>query len=318
MANILVVDDEPGLRDIISVVLSDDGHEVITASSGEAALELFKNNAFPIVMTDIFMEKMTGIDLLHEIKQLSPATEVVIMTSNASLESATAALRSGAFDYLTKPFEDLEAISSIVQRAAEKVEQGRKKETKVAHLERVERNANELEQLNTRLQYLANRDALTKLYNRRYFLETLEREFLRAQRHTHPFSVVFVDLDHFKQYNDTFGHPAGDDLLTGLAELITKCARGDTIAARYGGEEFVLLLPETLKDDAYIFAERLRKNVEEYPFPGRESQPLGQVSLSLGVAAFPEDGSDCAALIARADEAMYQAKNNGRNRVVCC
>ena len=116
MNRILVVDDEEGLRNIISQVLRDDGHEVVTASSGEAALETFKNAPFPIVMTDIFMEKMTGIDLLHEIQKLDPSTQVVIMTSNASLESATAALRSGAYDYLTKPFEDLDAISSVINR----------------------------------------------------------------------------------------------------------------------------------------------------------------------------------------------------------
>ena len=252
---------------------------------------------------------------VREIKQLNPATQVVIMTSQASLDSATAALRSGAFDYLTKPFEDLDAISSIIKRVADKVELDRQNESKVAHLEQ---NANELEHLNTRLSYLANRDALTKLYNRRYFLDAFHREFDRSKRHGRIFSLLFMDLDHFKQYNDTKGHPAGDDLLSGLAELITKTSRNTTIAARYGGEEFILLVPETPKDGAHIFAERLRKSIEDYPFRGRESQPLGRVTLSIGVSTFPEDGSDCETLIARADEAMYKAKANGRNRVVCC
>ncbi len=150
MKRILVVDDEEGLRNIISQVLSDNGHEVTTASSGEAALEIFKNTPFPIVMTDIFMEQMTGIDLLHEIRSLNPTTQVVIMTSNASLESATAALRSGAYDYLTKPFDDLDAISSVISRAAEKVELIRQNE----------RSKAELKDLNTQLTDLAIRDAL--------------------------------------------------------------------------------------------------------------------------------------------------------------
>ncbi len=313
MERVLVVDDEEGLRNIISQVLSDDGHEVITASSGEAALEIFKDTPFPVVMTDIFMQEMTGIDLLHKIKALNPNTQVVIMTSNASLESATAALRSGAYDYLTKPFEDLDAISSVIRRAAEKVGLILKNETMLDHLEK---NAQELEQLNKQLKHLATRDGLTGLYNRRYFLEALELEFSRSKRHGRTFSLLFIDLDHFKHYNDTFGHPAGDALLKGLAEVITESSRRTTIVARYGGEEFVLLCPETPKDGARIFAERLRKSVEEHPFHGGESQPSGRVTLSIGVSTYPEDGSDSKTLISRADQAMYQAKKNGRNRVV--
>ncbi len=314
MERVLVVDDEEGLRNIISQVLSDDGHDVTTASSGEAALEVFKNTPFPIVMTDIFMEKMTGIDLLHEIRGLDPGTQVVIMTSNASLESATAALRSGAYDYLTKPFEDLDAISSVIDRAAEKVELIRQNETMVDHLKK---STHALEHLNTQLKDLAIRDALTGLFNRRYFLEALDMEFSRSQRHSRVFSLLFIDLDHFKHYNDTFGHPAGDDLLKGLAELITKDSRDTTVVARFGGEEFILLVPETPKDGARIFAERLRKCIEEHPFHGRESQPSGQVTLSIGVSTYPVDGSDSETLISRADQAMYQAKESGRNQVVC-
>ena len=314
MESILVVDDEEGLRSIISQVLSDDGYEVITASSGEAALEIFKNTPFPIVMTDVFMQEMTGIDLLHEIKALNPNTQVVIMTSNASLESATAALRSGAYDYLTKPFEDLEAITSVINRAAKKWELIQQKETMVDSLKK---NTHDLEELNAQLKNLAIRDPLTGLFNRRHFLEALELEFSGSQYHGRAFSLLFIDLDHFKHYNDTFGHPAGDDLLKELAKLLTKGSRDTTIVARYGGEEFILLVPATPKDRARIFAERLRKSVEEHLFHGRESQPSGQMTLSIGVSTYPEDGSDIETLISRADQAMYQAKENGRNRVVC-
>ena len=281
MERILVVDDEEGLRSIISQVLSDDGYEVTTAPSGEAALEIFKNTPFSIVMTDVFMGKMTGIDLLHEIKALDPNSQVVIMTSNASLESATAALRSGAYDYVTKPFEDLDAISSVIRRAAEKVKLILQNETMVDHLEK---NAQELEQLNKQLKYLATRDALTGLYNRRYFLEALQLEFARSKRHGRVFSLLFIDLDNFKQYNDTFGHPAGDALLKGLAEVISRTSRNTSIVARYGGEEFIILAPEAPKDGAQIFAERLRQCVEEHPFHGRESQPAGRVTLSIAGA----------------------------------
>jgi len=314
MKRILVVDDEEGLRNIISQVLTDDGYEVTTAPSGEAALEIFKNTPFPIVMTDIFMHEMTGIDLLHKIKAQNPDTQVVIMTSNASLESATAALRSGAYDYLTKPFEDLDAISVVIDRAAEKVELIRQNQSMVA---RLENNAQELEVLNEQLTDLATRDALTRLFNRRYFLEALEHEISQSHRDRRVFSLLFIDLDHFKHYNDTFGHPAGDSLLKGLADLMNKASRAATIVTRYGGEEFVVLAQEATKDGARNFAERLRKSVAEHPFQGRESQPSGKVTLSIGVATYPEDGLDGKTLISNADKAMYQAKESGRNRVVC-
>ena len=314
MERILVVDDEEDLRNIISQVLSDDGYEVTTAASGEAALEIFKDAPFPIVMTDVFMQEMTGIDLLHEIKALNPDTQVVIMTSNASLESATAALRSGAYDYVTKPFEDLDAISAVVNRAAEKVELILQKETMVDGLKQ---NTHELEELNAQLKNLAIRDALTGLYNRRHFLEALEVELHSSKYYGRSFSLLFIDLDHFKHYNDTFGHPAGDDLLKELAELIIKGSRVTTVVARYGGEEFILLVPATPKDRARIYAERLRESVEKHPFHGEGSRSSGQVTLSIGVCTYPVDGSDIETLISRADQAMYQAKKNGRNRVVC-
>ena len=315
MKRVLVVDDEDGLRNIISQVLTETGYEVTTAESGEAALEMFKNAPFEIVMTDVFMAEMTGVELLHEIKQLDPNAQVVIMTSNASLESATAALRNGAYDYLQKPFEDLEAISAVIDRAAEKVEEIRRNETMVDSLKM---NANELEELNAQLQTLATRDALTGLYNRRYFLEALDLELAASKRHGRTFSLLFIDLDRFKQYNDTYGHPAGDDLLKGLAELINKNSRSTTIVARYGGEEFILLVPEAPKEGAKIFAERLRKSVEEHVWHDRKSQPSGPVTLSIGVSTYPEDGLDPKTLISRADEALYTAKKDGRNRVVCC
>jgi len=315
MKRVLVVDDEDGLRTIISQVLTDTGYEVTTAASGEAALEVFKDSPFPIVMTAVFMGEMTGVELLHEIKQFDPNTQAVIMTSNASLESATAALRSGAYDYLQKPFEDLDAISAVIDRAADKVEEIRQAETMVDSLKR---NAHELETLNSQLTNLATKDALTGLFNRRHFLEALELELAGSRRHGRTFSLLFVDLDRFKHYNDTFGHPAGDDLLKGLAELITMNSRSTTTVARYGGEEFILLVPEAPKAGAKIFAERLRASVEEHVWHDRESHPSVQVTLSIGVSTFPEDGLDAKTMISRADEALYKAKEEGRNRVICC
>ncbi len=309
---VLVVDDEDTIRGVIEQVLTDDGYEVVEASSAEEALDKFRREPCDLVMTDIYMKKMTGLDLLKEIKILKADAIVVVMTSNASLETAMTALRSGAYDYLIKPFEDIDLISAVVHRAIDRIQLEEKNR---ALLEDLRRNAQELENLNARLTDMANRDGLTGLYNHRFFREMIEQELSRSRRHERSFSVLFIDIDHFKQYNDTHGHLAGDELLKTLARLLQERCRSSTIAARYGGEEFVLLAPETDAEGARQFAEILRSTVEQYPFAGRETQPLGAVTLSLGLATFPHDGQDTTSLIDHADKALYVSKHNGRNAV---
>ncbi len=309
---VLVVDDESTIRSVISQVLNEDGYRVTEAASGEEAPAAFRKEPFPIVLTDIVMRKMSGLELLREIKLLDAETLVIVMTSQASLETATTALRAGAHDYLTKPFEDIAHISAVTRKAVEKLELLREKREMV---DRLKRSAEELETLNSQLKEMAVRDGLTGLYNHRHFRENLETEVLRCRRHERSFSLIFMDVDHFKRFNDTHGHLQGDRVLRILAKIIRDRSRGTTLAARYGGEEFVLLVPETTREGARAYAESLRQAVEEYPFEGRETQPSAKVTLSLGVATFPEDGDDSIALIASADKALYQAKNGGRNLV---
>jgi diguanylate cyclase (GGDEF)-like protein len=311
---ILVADDEPTIRSVIRQVLEDDGYDVTDVASGDEALAVFRKTPFPIVITDIVMGRMSGLDLLREIKLLDTDALVIVMTSQASLETATVALRTGAHDYLTKPFDDISQISNVVRRSVEKLDLLQEKEQMV---ERLKRSAEELEALNTQLKEIAVRDGLTGLFNHRHFRECLENEVARCRRHTREFSLIFIDVDHFKHFNDTHGHLQGDRVLKGLAWLIRERCRATTIPSRYGGEEFVLLVPETGKDGARILAEGLRRAIEEHPFEGRETQPSGRVTLSLGVATYPEDGLDSVSLIAAADRAVYQAKNAGRNRVCC-
>jgi len=308
---VLVVDDDPTIRHAISSVLGQAGYQVKDATSGEEALEAFRAQPFPIVITDIVMGTMSGLDLLHEIRLLDPEVVIIVITSHASLETATAALRSGAHDYLTKPL-DLAQVSAMTRKAVEKIDLLREKREMV---ERMKRSTEELETVNRRLKELAVRDGLTGLYNHRHFRESLEVEVQRGRRHNRVFSLIFLDVDHFKMFNDTHGHLQGDEVLRTLAQVIRSRARATTFIARYGGEEFVLLAPETGAEGARIFAESLRRLVEEHPFEGRETQPGGRVTLSLGVATFPEDGTDGTSLIAAADRALYQAKNSGRNRV---
>jgi diguanylate cyclase (GGDEF)-like protein len=167
----------------------------------------------------------------------------------------------------------------------------------------------------SQVQEMANSDGLTKLYNKRFFLGRLSEEILRAEKGHFPVSLFIFDLDNFKHYNDTQGHQAGDEVLKITGQLLRETVRPDDTPARYGGEEFVVILPQTPKDGAMVAAERFRERMASHPYPHRESQPLKVVSLSGGVATFPDDGRSGTDLIQAADAALYRAKKAGRNQV---
>ena len=174
----------------------------------------------------------------------------------------------------------------------------------------------DLEAANRELERLATTDGLTGLRNHRFFQDTLEFELKRATRHPRPLTLCMLDVDHFKTLNDTHGHPVGDEALRGLARILERRLRATDIVARYGGEEFAIVLLDTDAEGGLAFAETLAQVVRESDFPGAETQPLGRLSVSIGVAAFPEDAEDRAQLIRRADAALYEAKHKGRDRVV--
>jgi diguanylate cyclase (GGDEF)-like protein len=172
----------------------------------------------------------------------------------------------------------------------------------------------ELQELNARLERLAVTDGLTGVYNHRRFQEAINAELLRSERHKRPMGVLMIDVDFFKKVNDAMGHPAGDELLRRLAEVLSADLRQTDLIARYGGEEFAVVLPETTKSEALQVGERMRLAVEEKlnrgtPWPTK-------VTVSVGVATYPEDGKTPEQLISAADQAMYVAKRQGRNRVV--
>jgi diguanylate cyclase (GGDEF)-like protein len=158
-------------------------------------------------------------------------------------------------------------------------------------------------------------DELTGLYNRRFFKGVLAKHMAESRRFQQPFSLLMLDVDHFKSYNDLFGHPAGDRVLAEVARLLKDTSREVDYLVRYGGEEFAVLLPRVPKDQALIAAERHRKVVEKAAFPGQEGLPLGRVTVSVGVASFPTDARSEEDLVHRADMALYAAKREGRNRV---
>ncbi|NQU06610.1 MAG: sensor domain-containing diguanylate cyclase [Calditrichaeota bacterium] len=168
--------------------------------------------------------------------------------------------------------------------------------------------------LHSLLKRMATMDGLTNLFNRRFFSEQLTREFKRAQRYGSSLTLIMIDIDFFKNYNDSFGHLRGDSVLRKVSDLLKKCVREVDFVARYGGEEFAVILPEANLERGMVVAEKIRQTVEEYPFKYKEKQPGGKLTLSLGVASNTKDVEDINELINRADVALYRAKKSGRNR----
>ena len=313
--NILIVDDEIAIRELVGEILAGEGHEVTLAEDGEDAVEKFKRTWHEIVFSDFRMPKMNGIELLGAIKEINENTQFVIMTSHASINNSIDALKLGAFDYILKPFDDLDVVTNAANRAIANLSGIRRQQDLVNTLARKNQD---LESLNKEFRELAIRDGLTGLFNYRYAQERLEEEFDRATRFERELSVLFIDLDHFKFFNDSHGHQAGDEILQILSVIMTKAVRESDTLARWGGEEFIVIALETAREEACGLAERIRKAVLEHPFPNAAKQPLGVISLSIGVASRSDGTDNYEKLLRLADDAVYAAKDTGRNRTVFC
>ncbi len=173
----------------------------------------------------------------------------------------------------------------------------------------------ELKEANQRLAILSTTDEMTKIFNFRYFKSQLEQEHARAKRYKKSYSIILCDVDHFKNFNDKNGHVEGDKALIKTAAILKTRSRQSDIVARYGGEEFVVLCTEVESDQALSLAEALRKKVAEEKYAHGEKQPLGKVTISIGVASYPDHGKDPEEILRHADEALYEAKSAGRNQV---
>lgn len=471
---ILVCDDEEAIRGLLGEAIAGWGFQVATAPSGEAGLAYIQAGNIPhIVVTDIRMPGMSGMDLSAHIKKMSSEIEVIIMTSHGTFETAVQAMRLGVYDYLSKPFDSIDDVRAVLEHVCERIYLRYYTEYLMQELQHKNQEVESLAQMATELsqtleiaktievgcrglsrgfgggpavffQYnpvqktlvatarwpedvfartlpqlgvpaesaadvpkisawlenlstdqafqaliqqadqltpeeargpspdqpwriislvtrglprgafvvkptewkeaespavleryrqtiatsfetavlharvieTAIRDGMTGLFNVRHFKERFNTEIQRGLRLRHPLSLLFFDVDHFKKYNDTHGHPAGDEVLRRVADLMRKNFRTTDILARYGGEEFVVLMPDTAFVDALEKAERFRVALEEYPFENEHTQPLGKVTVSIGVSEYPSIGSSVETVIKAADDALYEAKKKSRNVVV--
>ena len=287
--HLLVVDDDEAICRVMSVMLANLGYDVVAETDGRKVLPLLREGEFDVVLVDIVMPELDGLELIEKIREHFNVLPILVVTAYGSAELTVDAMRRGATDFVTKPVDA--ALLDLRIRRAFDLEQTRR---------------------------MANTDGLTGLYNHRHLQERLQQEIERAERYGRPLSVIMADLDHFKSFNDAFGHPRGDELLIAVARTLRQLSRASDILARYGGEEFTLVLPETSAEEARVLAERVRQCVAALEV-GDDSLSTAtdagaSVTLSLGVASHAQ-GSSKEVLIEAADAALYRAKHGGRDRV---
>lgn len=314
--SILLVAADSSTRETLQTLLEGRGHvDVCSASSGEEALELLnENRPVDTVLLDADLPGLDGIETCRRIKAVSQARDlpVVLLTAGTEEETLEAAFAAGACDFVAKPIQPPDLLARV--RAAlhlkRQQDECKARQTELLGVTR------DLRRLNEELQRLAVLDELTGISNRRFFNLVLNQEWGRAAREVQPLSLILIDIDYFKNYNDHFGHPRGDVCLKQVATTLSALTRrpGDQVA-RYGGEEFVVLMPHTGQRGAAAVAELLRRKIEELNLEHPRS-PLDHITISLGVAtAIPERRSSAELLVAAADQAVYEAKHQGRNRV---
>ena len=266
--------------------------ELESAATYELGLKKLLSGKYAVCLLDYRLDAGDGLALLREARIGGCETPVIILTADDSEEVDIAAMEAGAVDYLVK--------ATINTRI----------------LERSLRYALKLGETLSQLRQLAQRDELTRLLNRREFQRILEEEWDRSVRFKRPFTLVMVDIDHFKRINDTHGHQIGDEVLRHVASLLAGQVRTVDRVARYGGEEFALMMVETNARNATENIQRLGVLLAETPCVITGSELTIEVTLSAGVAASPDDATSATDLVAAADRALYAAKKGGRNRIV--
>ncbi len=291
---ILIVDDSSFNISILGEALSDE-YDISVAKNGEEAIAIVGSDKRPdLILLDIVMPRMDGYETIHLLKSDDGTMDipVIFITSMTEEEDETRGLAMGAVDYITKPF------STPIVKARVRT-----------HLE--------LKRKTDMLQNLSAMDGLTGIPNRRKFDETFEEEWRRSVREKGVISVIMMDIDYFKKYNDNYGHGEGDRCLRLVSSALDGTLnRASDMVARYGGEEFIAILPGTDGPTAVVMAETMRRNVEKQNIAHAHSECADHVTISVGVASTrPVMGMARSDLIKGADQMLYQAKQAGRNRV---
>jgi diguanylate cyclase (GGDEF)-like protein len=291
---ILIVDDDVAVRNTMNEYINTAGYESDAVSCAEEALERLEKKSFHVVITDIILPAMGGLDLTKIIKKDNDS-DVIVMTGYSDDYSYEEVINIGASDFVIKPVR-LEELLLRLKRVLKERELTK---------ERI--------RMMEKLQKLAVTDGLTKLYNSRSFYSQLEMEVDRFNRYKHPLALLLLDLDHFKDYNDNYGHLEGDKVLVHFSRIIKSCLRANDTAYRYGGEEFTVILPETGGEEAGPVAQRIRAALEAERFSPVNGKEV-KITISIGVTEY-QPQEELSTFIQRADRAMYRSKQKGRNMV---
>jgi diguanylate cyclase (GGDEF)-like protein len=349
MANVLIFDPQSSVRHSVAASLRKRGHSVVQVGDADEALRRSRLDRPDLLVVDIVAPDIDGCRFAMQIRcQLGVPRPRVLMRAAAGMEAQARAL-AYAFgaSFAVKP-TDPELLLSIVEAALREPPPGdsgpeleagavdlltqpiarltRRVAERSAQLE-VARTALDLEirkriwaeqdlmRANLRLQDQAMRDAVTGLHNRRFLEESLRHEETRAKRHRHALAIMMIDVDRFKEFNDTLGHVAGDAILQSVGKCLLSVSRGEDIVARYGGDEFALMMANTSKETARRRAELIRQRVHSLEI-GQNGSQLGPVTLSVGIAILPEHGDTADAVLRAADDALLRCKQAGRNRII--
>jgi len=285
---ILIVDDTVSNLDIVSDFLVD--YDVIAIDNGADAISIINSEKIDLILLDIVMPGMDGYEVCKLLKNHKSTKDIpiIFLSSKDDEDSIEMAYDIGGIDYVTKPFKPKELLAKVKRELY-------------------------LQDLQEELKLLASTDPMTQLYNRRYFTEMSESLLDLAKRNKTESAIIMLDIDKFKNVNDTYGHKVGDDVIISLSKTLQKLTRKSDIVSRWGGEEFVILLPNTNIDGALTIAQKIRVTVENLVL---EKNRELKFTVSLGVSMVDtQNDLNIEASIGRADEALYEAKESGRNRV---
>ncbi len=314
--NILVVDDKPENLKEMETLLEDYVLEVITAGSGNEALELMLKHDFALVLLDVEMQDMDGFktaEMMRNNEKTRHIPIILITEMSNDRQFLFKGYQAGAIDYLLRPI-DINILKSKISVFTELFIQKKLLEQKMYELEDIKEK---LEEANRKLLNLSFIDGLTKIPNRRRFDESLYWEWKRTKRSKCVISIIMIDIDYFKFFNDNYGHQAGDECLIRVAKTLVECAkRPQDLVARYGGEEFVVVLPETNYSNASYVAELMREKIISLNIAHLNSKVDKVVTISLGICTgIPGKDLTLTDFTREADVQLYNAKKTGRNRV---